>query len=85
MPCTHVKLPNGITAIVCASKPRMKRCSCGGPGTLLCDWKIDKAGKTCDRAICSQCTQSPVEGKDICPAHQLALEEWQVRRAKVVA
>lgn len=80
MPRTHLKLPNGMNAIVCGARPRMRKCSCGAPGSLLCDWKIDKNGKTCDRAICSACSESPAPGKDLCPAHQLAYKGWLARK-----
>ena len=67
MTCTVVTLPTGGRAIVCSDT---KRCKCGKPAKLLCDWKVpEKASGTCDRPICSSCTHSPAEGKDLCPEH----------------
>ncbi len=51
MICRTVKIPGGITAIVCGSRPRPKRCGCGARADLLCDWKLGN-GKTCDKPIC---------------------------------
>lgn len=80
MTCEHVTLPGGQTAIVCSTRPR-KRCKCGRRATLLCDWKIPgKKGGTCDRPICERCATSPAPGKDLCPDHARAFEEWKAGR-----
>lgn len=77
MTCAPVTLPGGQRAIVCTSG-RRKRCKCGRPGTLLCDWKVPgKRSGTCDAPICSSCTTSPAEGKDLCPEHARAFEDWK--------
>ena len=63
MPCTPTRTLHGV-AIVCT---RGRRCPCGRPATLECDWKVPtrKSG-TCDAPICTGCTTSPAPGKDLC-------------------
>lgn len=81
MACETVHLPGGARAIVCGPRQRQKRCACGKPGTLLCDWKVEgKKSGTCDKPICSGCTTSPAPDKDLCPAHAKAFEEWKAER-----
>lgn len=88
MTCTPIQLPNGARAIVCGPRQPRKKCACGRPATLLCDWKIPgaeeyalvKAGTvtgTCDRPLCDQCTHSPAPEKDLCPKHR---DEWLARQ-----
>lgn len=81
MTCTPVKLSGGGTAIVCGPHQKRKRCACGRPADLLCDWKVPgrKSG-TCDAPICDQCTTSPALDKDLCPDHARELEEWKAKR-----
>jgi hypothetical protein len=70
MPCNHVKLPNGATAIVC-SRNRPKRCTeCGAPGTILCDYPdtSNKSG-TCDRPCCRKHAVNVGPDKDYCVGH----------------
>lgn len=76
MTCEVVKLPDGVTAIVCGPT---KRCKCGRKATLLCDWKVPtrKSG-TCDKGLCPSCTTKPAPDKDLCPAHA---DAWQARKA----
>lgn len=74
MVCRVVQTQHG-TAIVCGPKPRQKRCACGKPSTLLCDWKVNKG--TCDTPLCEACTHKPAPGKDLCPAHA---KEWKDRQ-----
>jgi hypothetical protein len=77
MPCTHVTLPGGESAIVCTSG-RAQRCACGRRSTRLCDWKVaGKRSGTCDRPLCAACTHSPAPEKDLCPDHAA---EWKARR-----
>jgi hypothetical protein len=78
MACEHVTMPGGGTAIVCGARPR-KRCACGRPATLLCDWKVP--GGTCHADLCSRCTTSPAPDKDLCRMHAQALAERQAHRA----
>jgi hypothetical protein len=79
MICQHVTLPDGGTAIICSGGKR-QRCKCGRPATLLCDWKVPKRQSgTCDAPICASCATSPAPGKDLCPTHAAAFEEWKVR------
>lgn len=80
MTCGRVALPSGGTAIICGL-PKPKRCKCGRPGTLLCDWKVpSRKSGTCDEPICHGCATSPARDKDLCPAHAKAFEEWKARR-----
>ena len=75
MTCHHVRLPGGTGAIVCGPT---RRCSCGKPADLLCDWKVPtRASGTCDKPICRRCAASPARGKHVCPAHIPALRAWQ--------
>lgn len=80
MVCQRVPLPGGGHAIVCGPKRRAKRCNCGRPATLLCDARLKGKKGTCDRPICDQCTTSPAEGKDLCPAHARAYELWKAKK-----
>lgn len=80
MPCNLVKLQTGETAFVCTSG-RRKRCACGKPATLECDWKVkDRRSGTCDRPICAACTTKPAEGKDLCREHATAWKAWEGAR-----
>ena len=83
MPCQHVSLPGGGSAIVCGGTKR-QRCACGAPATLLCDWKVqgNRSG-TCDRPICGDCSISPAPEKDLCPEHAARFVEWQTVRRPV--
>lgn len=78
MACERVTMPGGATAIVCGRR-RRKRCVCGRPATLLCDWKV--LGGTCDTDLCSRCTTSPAPDKDLCPTHAKALAARSVAGA----
>tara|TARA_B100000378_G_scaffold56148_1_gene41462 strand:- start:936 stop:1211 length:276 start_codon:yes stop_codon:yes gene_type:complete len=86
MTCDVVTLPGGGRAIICSGRGRSKaRCACGRPGTLLCDWKMGEARKTCDAPICALCATSPAPDKDLCPAHAKAFKAWQARHAAPIA
>lgn len=80
MICETVTLPGVGRAIVCSRGPR-KRCACGAPASLECDWKdpTRKSG-TCDAPICPACTFSPAPEKDLCPAHKVAFDAWLASR-----
>lgn len=78
MPCDRVRLPGGGTAIVCSSRKR-KRCECGRPATLLCDWKIGD-GKTCDAPICTICAEHVGPDKHLCRKHSEAYAFWRSRK-----
>ena len=81
MPCQTVSMPNRGRAIVCGSH-RRQRCACGRPATLLCDWKVPaKRSGTCDVPICSSCTTSPAQDKDLCATHAAEFVRWQADRA----
>lgn len=81
MTCDHVSLPGGGSAIVCSSRTR-QRCGCGRPATRLCDWKVPtrKSG-TCDAPVCARCAHQPAPGKDLCPQHRTAFNQWRAARA----
>lgn len=81
MPCTPIKLPGGISAIVCGSRQRVRRCKwCSAPGGYQCDWKIG-GGKTCDKHICAEHAQEVAPDKHLCPEHQAAWALWKARRS----
>lgn len=74
-----------MSAIVCGDRQMLDRicCNCHRIGTQLCDWKTGgtvQEPRTCDKPVCPGCTFSPAEGKDLCPKHRKAFEEWQARR-----
>ena len=80
MPCVPVSIPGGGTAIVCGVRGR-RRCKCGRPATLECDWKVpSRKSGTCDAPICDRCSVSPAPDKDLCPTHAAAFEEWKRSR-----
>lgn len=63
--CTAIDLGNGSVAMVCGGRHRTKRCAhCGKTAGLQCDGL--KAGKTCDRWICSACATNVGENVDLC-------------------
>jgi hypothetical protein len=70
----HVVKAGGVMAIVCTSG-RTMRCACGGPGALLCDWKLGK-GKTCDTPMCQGCAKEVAPEKHLCRAHQADYAKW---------
>lgn len=80
MTCHPIDIPGVGRGFVCTSGKR-KRCACGRPATLECDWKVPgrKSG-TCDAPICARCTTSPAPGKDICPKHKPDFEAWKKGR-----
>lgn len=77
MVCTPFTLNDGTRGIACG--PRRK-CGCGRPATLLCDWKTPQ-GKhaTCDADICGNCTTAVAKGKDLCKKHAA---EWATRQPR---
>lgn len=83
MACERVNLPSGGSAIVCGTDRRPKCSVCGARSRVnLCDWKTPGQRKgTCDAPICDACSTKPAPGKDLCPTHKAAYEEWSARRA----
>jgi hypothetical protein len=77
-----------VTVIMCSRGQRKRKCvSCGRfKATQLCDWKLSgkKAGKTCDRPLCPQCSVVPAPNKDLCPAHAKMWEEWKLAHADTI-
>ena len=77
MPCNHIDLGNGASAIVCTRGRSTKRCViCGLPGGKLCDFPLTgaKAGKTCDRSLCAKCAVHREPDIDYCPTHARMVE-----------
>lgn len=82
MACETVDLGNGQRAIVCGARPKRKKCACGRPAGLACDWKTaERKSGTCDVPICGECSFSPAEGKDLCPEHKAAYDAWLAAKA----
>lgn len=82
MKCEIISTPTGV-AIVCGARRRTKRCACGKPADLLCDWKVpSKRSGTCDAPICAACSHSPAPDKDLCPDHA---RQWKARLAAKAA
>ncbi len=82
MPCEHVKLPGGGTAIVCGPRPRRRKCSngyCCRWAERECDFPVQgrKSG-ACDKPLCASCAVSIGPDLDYCPSHPREPEE--VRR-----
>jgi len=78
--CERVALPGGGRAIVCSET---KRCRCGRRATLECDWKVpSRKSGTCDKLICTNCAKSPAPGKDLCPEHARAFEQWKIAKER---
>jgi hypothetical protein len=75
MPCKHIDLPGGGSAIVCSRETRMRRCSVCKRSTRdyrLCDYPI--AGeRTCDRVLCAACAAHVEPDTDYCPDHAALL------------
>jgi len=70
MPCQTVKLANGETAIVCTGRRRQRKCACGNPATLECDFPTPhKASGTCDKPLCKRCAVRVGPNLDHCPDH----------------
>jgi hypothetical protein len=80
MHCTWIKDGNGAVAILCGSRPRAKRCACGQPSTLLCDWPIG-GGKTCDRPMCASCATEVGPDKHLCAGHRNNYDALAAARA----
>lgn len=70
MICHDMDLGNGVRAIVCTRGSR-KKCACGGPASKLCDFPLsgEKAGKTCDTAMCDRCAVNVGPDRDYCQPH----------------
>jgi len=71
MPCEHVPLGDGITAIVCHRGHRVRqRCEepgCVRPMVALCDWPV--VGGTCSRRVCARHQRHQGCNVDYCPRH----------------
>ena len=86
MPCTHVKLPGGVSASVCGSgRPRPTYCTaCDKVAPFRCDWKTG-GGKTCSLPICIHHAEQVAEDKHLCPKHSKAWAQWRAQRARGTA
>lgn len=81
MVCRTLKLPDGSTAIVCGPRRPPRRCACGQPAALLCDWKVPgKKSGTCDRPLCRACATKVGPDKDLCPEHTARHADWRARK-----
>lgn len=85
MTCHHITLANGTRIIACSRGPK-KRCKCGKPATLLCDYPLrgKKEGKTCNAPMCRSCAVTfGMRGEDTidyCRAHaELAAKEGEAK------
>lgn len=67
MPCKVI----GGNTIVCGRVQPGRRCKCGTPTRLLCDFPLGgaKEGQTCDKPVCSNCSVHEEPNKDYCLAH----------------
>lgn len=82
--CEHIKLPGGVTAIVCGVRHNTKFCACGRPADMLCDWKVSgKRSGTCDRPICRDHALQVAPEKHLCQEHQKAFADWKKRHPNV--
>lgn len=83
MACYRVRLPEGGFALVRITGKRVNCCvKCGCIATRECDWKVKgKRSGTCDAHLCDVCTVEPEQGKDLCPEHAKAWEQWKLRHA----
>lgn len=85
MGCQTLRIGD-MTAIVCGGR-RTPKCkakradgsTCGGAGTLQCDWKITKT-RTCDRYICADHAEEVGPEKHLCPDCQAAYRMWKSRK-----
>lgn len=73
MPCDHVTLPNGGTAIICSRGSRKpKKCAwCLPPARdsiALCDHPMG-GGRTCDSPLCHEHRHHVAPDRDYCPPH----------------
>jgi len=70
-----VKMPGGVTAIVCGRFKDNPPCKwCGKRGTKQCDFPVSRAGimsvgQACDAWMCDRCAVSVGENRDYCPPH----------------
>lgn len=73
MPCTHITLPDGTTAIVCTrSRAKQPRCACGQPAEFQCDAPTKRRSGTCDRHLCAACATVAGPDQHLCPDHATA-------------
>ncbi len=85
MSCDRIKLPDGVTAIVCGGRGRRvpRCCWCHHtPGVFQCDWKLGN-GRTCDKNICVTHAQEVGPNKHLCPEHQKTYEQWRERHVRL--
>jgi hypothetical protein len=78
MGCETIKLPGGITAIMCSRGRRPKPCCvpfCGRESVALCDYQVERNGKpaTCDAPMCERhrhtIAQTDEDSVDWCEGH----------------
>jgi hypothetical protein len=75
MPCEHIKLPGGQSAIVCGRTVRWGSCVGCRRRTRdykLCDFPMG-GSKTCDAVLCLACATHKEPDTDLCPVHSAML------------
>lgn len=89
MPCNWIKFADGTVAHIRTSGRQRRKCFyCGVMHEYLCDYPVGKTKngklKTCDRPLCSSCTQKGVsENVDFCREHfPLAKAAYERRLAR---
>ncbi len=84
MPCSNIKLGNGVTMIACGRGVNPRKCSyCSRTHTKLCDFVVgfktmlmsnppqNGDPRTCDKPLCDACARSVGEDKDHCRIHEI--------------
>jgi hypothetical protein len=76
MICEGLKLPNGVSAIVCSRRRPAKRCAfCTAKATKLCDFEKERNWRgvnTCDKPLCDRHAINVGRNRDHCHDHPRA-------------
>ena len=75
MGCKRFTDPDGAVVFMCTrgrGQQAATRCSCGRVAEYLCDFPLrgEKAGRTCDKPICSDHAKLIKHNTHYCPDHQ---------------
>lgn len=75
--CSHVRMADGVTAILCGSRATQAKCrvpGCTRPAERECDHPVTRKGKagTCDLNLCALHATPAGPDLDHCPAHAKA-------------
>jgi hypothetical protein len=71
-PCQTINLGVDGIVIICSRGQGAKPCvKCGREADRLCDFplSVKKHGQTCNRPVCSRCSERVGPNRDYCPAH----------------